>query len=265
MAAVRGAESERDEHDDRVQASWGFHVKQSAGGQPGLPVGQPLPTWTPRSRPPETPMTGRFCRLERLDAGRHGTDLYDAFALDTAGTMWTYLASGPFADEAACQAWLASIETATDPMFFAYIDLATAKPVGIGSLMRISPADGVIEVGWLTYSPRLQRTPVSTEAMYLLMARVFDEFGYRRYEWKCNALNAPSRATAERLGFTYEGTFRQATIAKGHNRDTAWYSIIDSEWPALKRAFSGWLAPANFDASGRQHQRLADLITRERG
>ena len=209
-------------------------------------------------------MAGRFCRLERLDVARHGRDLYEAFATDTTDAMWTYLAVGPFADWPSCEAWLTSIAPAQDPMFFAYIDLKTGRAVGIGSLMRISPADGVIETGWLTYSPLLQRTPVSTEAMYLKMARVFDELGYRRYEWKCNALNAPSRTTAERLGFIYEGTFRQATISRGRNRDTAWYSIIDGEWPTIKRAYQTWLAPANFDAAGKQRQRLSDVITSER-
>lgn len=238
------------------------HPIDAGGGD--LPLGEPLPGWTARPRPPDTAMNGRFCRLERLDVARHGRDLYESFATDTEGRMWTYLNVGPFADRAQCEAWLASIAPGQDPLFFAFVDQRIGRALGVGSLMRISPADGVIETGWLTYSPLLQRTPISTEAMYLLMARVFDELGYRRYEWKCNALNAPSRATAERLGFTYEGTFRQATISRGRNRDTAWFSIIDKEWPALKRAYLAWLEPSNFDGSGQQRRRLADLIARER-
>lgn len=209
-------------------------------------------------------MSGRFCRLERLDPDRHGQDLWDAVSADTEGRMWTYLAVGPFAAKANCDAWLRSIAPSLDPMFFTYVDQASGKALGVGSLMRIDPANGVIETGWLTYSPALQRTPISTEAMYLLMRRVFDELGYRRYEWKCNALNLPSRTTAERLGFVFEGVFRQAVVTKGHNRDTAWYSIIDSEWPALKAAFETWLDPANFDAAGRQKERLGDLIAAAR-
>lgn len=240
-------------------------MKQSdAGLSDHWPVGEALPGWTTRPRPPETAMVGRHVRIERLEPARHGRDLFKAWSRDTDGRMWTYLGVGPFSDESACQAWLARIAPEPDPMFHTFIDLAAEKAVGIGSFMRIDPPNGVIEVGWLTYSPRMQRTPVSTEAMYLMMARVFDELGYRRYEWKCNALNAPSRATAERLGFTYEGTFRQHSVAKGHNRDTAWYAILDHEWPALKRAYLAWLSPENFDATGRQRQRLADLIARER-
>jgi RimJ/RimL family protein N-acetyltransferase len=139
------------------------------------------------------------------------------------------------------------------------IDLATGQPVGYASYLRIDPKSGVIEVGHISYTPLLQRRPAATETMFLMMRHVFDELGYRRYEWKCNALNAPSRAAATRLGFTYEGTFRQAMVVKGHNRDTAWYSILDSEWPALKPAFERWLAPSNFDDAGKQRESLSDL------
>jgi RimJ/RimL family protein N-acetyltransferase len=146
-----------------------------------------------------------------------------------------------------------------DPLVHAIIDKASGEAVGTAALMRIEPEAGVIEIGSITYSPRLQRRPAGTEAMYLMMRRVFDEIGYRRYEWKCNALNAPSRAAALRYGFRYEGLFRQATITRGRNRDTTWFSVIDSEWPALRAAFERWLDPANFDAAGRQRHSLASL------
>jgi RimJ/RimL family protein N-acetyltransferase len=147
-----------------------------------------------------------------------------------------------------------------DPMFHAIIDLTTGKPVGVATLMRIDAANGVIETGHLNYSPLLQHQPAATEAMYLLMRRVFDELGYRRYEWKCDSLNAPSRAAAQRLGFKYEGTFRQHMVPKGRNRDTAWFSILDTEWPGLKLGFEQWLAPSNFDAEGRQRRSLRDFM-----
>jgi RimJ/RimL family protein N-acetyltransferase len=152
-----------------------------------------------------------------------------------------------------------------DPLFHAVVDLATGRALGVAAYLRIEPAIGVLEIGHIAWSPSLQRTPAATEAMWLMMRRVFEELGYRRYEWKCDALNAPSRRAAERLGFTFEGIFRQATITKGRNRDTAWYSIIDKEWPALDRAFGRWLAPANFSPDGWQRERLGDLVRTERG
>jgi RimJ/RimL family protein N-acetyltransferase len=205
-------------------------------------------------------MEGRFCRLETLDPARHAADLFAANSLDREGRNWTYLAYGPFARLEDYQAWAEKMAAGDDPLFHAIIDLETGKAVGVATLMRIDPPNGVIETGHLNYSPLLQRRPAATEAMFLLMRRVFDELGYRRYEWKCDALNAPSRAAAERLGFKYEGIFRQATVYKGRNRDTAWYSIIDGEWPALKRAYERWLAPENFDARGQQKQPLGGLI-----
>jgi len=169
--------------------------------------------------------------------------------------MWTYLFSGPFATEAAYHQWLAAREHSEDPLFFAVVDGATGRATGLASYLRIDPPHGVIEVGHIAFSPPLQRTPAATEAMHLMMKNVFD-LGYRRYEWKCDSLNAPSRRAAERLGFRFEGIFRQAVVYKGRNRDTAWYSIIDAEWPALKTAFERWLDPANFDAGGRQQSSL---------
>ena len=224
-------------------------------------IGRPLPGWTARAAPPRTPMAGRFCRVEPLDPGRHAADLFAANSLDADGRNWTYLFQEPFASLESYRAWLEQVAKADDPLFHAIIDVKTGKAVGVATFMRIDRAMGVIEVGNINYSPLLQRTPAATEAMFLMMARVFDELGYRRYEWKCDSLNAPSRAAALRLGFQYEGLFRQAVVTKGRNRDTAWFSIVDGEWPVLKRAYEEWLAPENFDAQGRQRRRLSELIT----
>jgi RimJ/RimL family protein N-acetyltransferase len=225
----------------------------------GQPIGAPLPGWTPRPRPPRTPMEGRFCRLEPIDAARHTDELFAAFAESKDGAIWTYLAYGPFAAKDELRALLASREGVEDPIMYAIRDKALDRALGVATHMRIDPPAGVIEVGGITYGPALQRTPVSTEAMFLMMRRAFDELGYRRYEWKCDALNAPSRAAAQRLGFRFEGIFRQATVYKGRNRDTAWFSIIDGEWPPLRDAFERWLDPANFDAQGRQRVSLSSL------
>jgi RimJ/RimL family protein N-acetyltransferase len=203
-------------------------------------------------------MTGRFCTVEPLDPERHAAQLFDAFAEDD-GRMWTYLPRGPFASTADYREWAAGAARLDDPLTHAIIDNASGAAIGTAAYMRIDEAFGVIEIGSITYSPRLQRRPAGTEAMYLMMRRVFDELAYRRYEWKCNSLNMPSRAAALRLGFWYEGLFRQATITRGRNRDTTWFSVIDSEWPTLRTAFERWLDPANFDAQGRQRQSLASL------
>ncbi|PCE33169.1 GNAT family N-acetyltransferase [Burkholderia ubonensis] len=222
-------------------------------------VGQPLPDWSARPRPQPVTLHGRHCRIEPLDADRHAADLYAAYASAPDGRNWTYLAHGPYTDEASYRAYARTAAESTDPMHFAVIDVASGRAVGTLALMRIDPANGVIEVGSVTFSPALQRTPISTEAQYLLMRHVFDTLGYRRYEWKCDSLNAPSRKAAERLGFRYEGTFRQALVYKGRNRDTAWYSIVDGEWPALAAAFDAWLSPANFDEQGNQRASLAAI------
>lgn len=201
-------------------------------------------------------MQGRLCRLEPLDAATHAAALHDAYAADRDARNWTYLPYGPFESAEAYAGFLTAMQAHDDPLFFAIVDLATQRPVGVASHLRIDPAMGTIEVGHLSYAPALQRTPAATEAMYLMMRRVFDELGYRRYEWKCDSLNAPSVAAAKRLGFRFEGTFRQAVVMKGRNRDTAWFSIVDGEWPALRSAFEQWLDPSNFDATGAQRQRL---------
>jgi RimJ/RimL family protein N-acetyltransferase len=222
------------------------------------PIGFPLPAWRPPQPPPRDCIDGRFCRLEPLDPDRHADALFAANTADATGASWTYLAYGPFANLPEYRGWIQSNCLGDDPLFFAIIDQADGLPAGVASYLRISPVQGSIEVGHLHYSPRLQRRPAATEAMYLLMQQAF-ELGYRRYEWKCDALNAPSRRAAQRLGLSFEGIFRQAAVYKGRNRDTAWYAAIDSEWPALKAAFETWLDPANFDAAGVQRVRLAEL------
>lgn len=225
----------------------------------GQPIGRPVSGWTTRPAPPATAMVGRFCRVEPLIPADHAADLYEANRADADRRNWTYLGVDGFTELAPYRAWLDKMAAGSDPMFHAIVDLATGRAIGIASYLRIDPANGVIEVGWVAYSRRLQRTPMATEAMYLLMRRVFDELGYRRYEWKCDSLNAPSRAAAERYGFQFEGIFRQAVMYRGRNRDTAWYSITDHEWPAIRTAFERWLAPTNFDAAGRQRESLTAM------
>lgn len=231
----------------------------------GQLVGFPVEGWAGAERPKRTPMTGRYCRLEPIDADRHGPELFEAYSAETDGRNWTYLPVGPFDSFDKFDKWMRAFCLGDEFLFFTVIDGQSGKAVGIASYLRIDPANGSIEVGFISFSPALQRTPASTEAMYLMMARAFDELGYRRYEWKCDSLNAPSNAAAKRLGFLYEGLFRQATMYKGRNRDTTWYSIIDSEWPAVKRGFEKWLAPENFDADGKQTARLSALIEAARG
>jgi RimJ/RimL family protein N-acetyltransferase len=221
-----------------------------------LPVGEPVPGWTPRPRPPRTPMTGRYCSVEPLDIERHAAELHAANLEAGDHSRWTYLYGTGFDDLGAYRAWLQSAAATDDPLFHAIVDAATGRAVGVAAYLRIEPAHGVIEVGHINYSPRLQRTRAATEAMALMMRRAFDELGYRRYEWKCDSLNAASRAAALRLGFTFEGIFRQAIVYKGRNRDTAWFSILDREWPAIRNRFERWLDPANFDQAGRQIRRL---------
>lgn len=228
---------------------------EQATNAPGPPIGRSLPNWEPPPAPRRAVLHGRYCRLEPLDASRHGAELHAANSLDREGRMWTYLFSGPFRSEQEFTGWLETREDSLDPLFFAIVDEASGRATGLASYLRIEPAHGSIEVGHLAFSPLLQRTRAATEAMYLMMKHAF-ELGYRRYEWKCDALNAASRRAAERLGFTFEGIFRQAVVYKGRNRDTAWYSVIDSEWPARAAAFEAWLDPVNFDADGRQRRPL---------
>jgi RimJ/RimL family protein N-acetyltransferase len=225
------------------------------------PIGKAVPGWTPRPRPPHASIRGAYCSLDPLEL-THAQALWDAFELDTEQKSWTYLVQGPYARFEDFAAWLSGATTSRDPLFFTVMD-PNARAVGVAAYLRIAPEAGSIEVGHLHFSPLLQRTAAATEAMYLMMRQAF-ALGYRRYEWKCDSLNAPSRAAAERLGFTFEGIFRQALVYKGRNRDTAWYSIIDGEWPLLRRAYEQWLSPGNFDEDGRQRVRLSDLISSAR-
>lgn len=227
--------------------------------EPGCDTSQPLGklvnSW-PAARPGEVMLMGNFGLIQKLDK-MHAADLWDAVRGQDA--LWSYMGYGPFDDEAAFAAWIAERAGLDDPFAYAIVDGASARAVGIASLMEIRPAMRVIEVGHILYSPLLQKTPLATEAQFLLARYAFESLGYRRYEWKCNALNAASRRAAERYGFTFEGVFRQHLIVKGRNRDTAWYAMLDSEWPARKRALERWLAPDNFTETGRQKQSLAAL------
>ena len=223
----------------------------------GLPVGVPVDA-TPAQKPAPVAIEGRYGRVEKLDAARHGAALWDAVRGEQNNGMWAYMNYGPFSDEADFKAWLAERPRLEDPYSYAIID-AGGQAVGIATLMEIRPAMRVIEVGHIVYTPRVQKTPLGTEAQYMLARYIFETLGYRRYEWKCNALNAPSRRAALRYGFTFEGIFRQHLISKGRNRDTAWYSILDSEWPARKAAFERWLSSENFDPQGRQKVSLSSL------
>lgn len=221
----------------------------------GLPIGEPVDS-TPAKKPDPVALQGRFVRLEPLDVEAHAEGLFAASSGPEAEKLWLYMPVGPFANLAAHRAHLQS--TLKNPDFFPYIlrDASTGTILGQACYLRIDPTNRSIEVGYILYGPTAQRSAATTEAMYLMARHVFETLGYRRYEWKCNDLNAPSKAAALRLGFTYEGLFRQAVIVKGRNRDTAWYSMLDSEWPARKAMFEAWLDPANFDAGGRQRRSL---------
>lgn len=218
-----------------------------------------LSGWTGRDRPKRAPMEGRFARLEPLSAARHGDQLFEASSVPDAAGRFTWLPDYPPASRSDFQPWLDRAEASDDPMFFAVIDRATGRVEGRQTLMRIDAANGVAEIGNVYWGPRIARTPVATEAFYLFARHVFDDLGYRRFEWKCHGLNEPSRQAARRFGMTFEGLFRQHLVVKGANRDTAWFSMIDSEWPAERRVFSAWLDPSNFDAGGRQVRALGAL------
>ncbi len=219
-------------------------------------LGAPLPDWTPPPRPTGTTMQGRLVRLERMDADAHAADLHRAYGGHDA--LWTYLPYGPFASAASYHRWAKDVAMGSDPLFWVLRSLDTGHCGGVASYLRITPEAGSIEVGHICLAPEIARTAAWTEAMYLMMDWAF-RAGYRRYEWKCDALNLASRRAAQRLGFSFEGVFRQATVVKGRNRDTAWFSVIDREWPALREAYAAWLDPRNFDAQGRQRERLSDL------
>lgn len=214
---------------------------------------------SPARRPVRTTMPGRLVTLAPLDPRSHGDALYEGIRGEAGDRLWQYLFDGPFADRAAFDIHLERIAASEDPLFMAILDSALGSAVGYASYLRIEPVHRVIEVGNILYTPRLQQTALATEAMYLMARHVFEDLGCRRYEWKCNALNAPSRRAALRFGFSFEGVFRQHMIVKGRNRDTAWFSMLDSEWPARKVHFERWLDPSNFGQDGRQKIALARL------
>lgn len=225
------------------------------------PIGKDVPGWAGGEPPSREPMQGRFCRLEALDKDTHAEDLFAAYSGDGVEGLWTYMPVGPFESAGEFDSWVETSSQSRDPLFFAIIEQAKDKAVGVASYLRITPQFGVIEVGNICFSPAMKRTPMATEAMFVMMRRAFNELGYRRYEWKCDSLNAPSRQAAERFGFTYDGLFEQALVYKGRNRDTAWYSILNKDWPQIEQAYQAWLDPENFDAQGGQKRKLAELIS----
>ncbi|MEM8750383.1 MAG: GNAT family protein [Pseudomonadota bacterium] len=218
-----------------------------------------LSNWTARPRPARLVLEGRFCRLEPLNAKRHGDELFEAATLSDADMRFRYLPEYPPKNRDEFEGWLAKAEASEDPLYFAVIDKATGRVEGRQTLMRIDEANGVIETGHIFWGGRISRTPVTTEAYFLFARYVFDELGYRRFEWKCNNANGPSKRAAERFGMTFEAVFRQAAVVKGENRDTAWYSMLDREWPAQKRTFERWLSADNFDKNGQQIAKLGAL------
>lgn len=226
------------------------------------PVGFALSDWKAPPFPPHDVREGRYARLEPLDAGKHARELFEAQAEDRTGARWTYLFSGPYPEFEPFEKYLQGSQMSKDPQFYAIIDRETGKAGGYATWMRIEPKHGVIEVGNIYLAPRLSQTRAATDAIYLFIAHAF-ELGYRRFEWKCDSCNIPSRRAATRFGFTYEGTFRQAVVNKGRNRDTTWFSIIDRDWNGgLKDAYLRWLDPSNFDATGKQRQKLSVLTSR---
>ncbi|WP_105154696.1 GNAT family N-acetyltransferase [Streptococcus suis] len=221
-------------------------------------IGSPLPNHTTGAFPNINILEGKTVRLEKLNL-HHADDLYQFYGPNAKKSDWTYLPIDPFADRDSFQAYFQKMIASFDPYHLAIVDKATNQAIGSFALMRIDPTNRVIEVGWVLFSPQLQRTRQATEAHYLLITYVFEELGYRRYEWKCDSLNQASQAAAKRLGFTYEGTFRQALVYKGRNRDTAWFSLLDHEWPDRKLALENWLKDSNFDELGQQKQSLSSF------
>lgn len=223
------------------------------------PTAKPV-DWRPARRPEHRTLHGTRVRLEPLDPARHAGELLAAAqGPGTDPDLWRHLPYGPFADAAELRAWLEERAPSRDPLFLAVIDGATGRAGGVVAYLRVEPAHGCIEIGHIWFGAALQRTPRATEAVFLLARHAFEDLGHRRLEWKCDAANARSRRAAERFGFTFEGVFRQHMVVKGRNRDTAWFSLLDREWPAARAAFRAWLAPENFDAEGRQRRALAAL------
>ncbi len=221
--------------------------------------GEQLPDWRVAKMPERRVFSGKFIRLEPVNVERHAADLFEAQSADGDPHMWDYMPAGPFEAQSDVTYWLHQVARSPDPLFFVIVDQATGKAVGMESYLRMTPAHGSIEIGFIWFGAALQRTPGATEAIYLLARHAFEDLGYRRFEWKCDSLNQRSRRAAERLGFTFEGIFRQHMVIKGLNRDTAWFAMLDGEWPVIKAAFEAWLAPDNFDESGRQRRSLTEI------
>ncbi len=222
----------------------------------GQSLGPAMPEFAPRPAPARQIIEGRYCRLEPVSLSKHGQDLYQAhFSIDD-DRFWTYLLSEKPKDRDECMAYVESLTNTTDPTHYAVVDQKTGKALGSLSLMRIDQHNGVVEIGHVNFSPLLQKTTQATEALYLLLNYVFKDLGYRRCEWKCDNFNQPSKIAATRFGFSFEGVFRQAIITKGRSRDTAWFAIIDQDWPELAQNYERWLAPSNFDAAGAQKSKL---------
>ncbi len=226
----------------------------------GQPIGFPTANWTPCQHPPKVTLEGQYCTVEPVDVAKHARDLFEANLEAENGRFWTYLPYGPFSEFAEYEKWMEETCLGDDPQFYAVVESKNGRAIGLASYLRINPPLGVIEVGHINFAPPLQQTVASTEAMYLMMKNAFDTLGYRRYEWKCDALNEPSKQAAQRLGLKPEGLFRQAVMYKGRNRDTAWFSILDHEWPQQKAAFEAWLAKSNFDDAGKQKKRLQAFL-----
>ena len=225
----------------------------------GQPIGDALPNFKPGDLPKMERLEGRYVIVECLSKDKHGSDLYEVYGPDSPANMWTYLFQNPVQSQEEWSALLDQMLAAQDRFYYAIVDKESGKALGTFALMRINRGSRVIEVGSVTYSPQLKRTRLATEAQYLLARYVFEELEYRRYEWKCDAFNQPSRYAAERLGFIYEGTFRQAVVYKGRNRDTDWLAMIDKDWPAVKTRLEKWLSPDNFDENGQQIKALSDF------
>ena len=223
-----------------------------------LLIGFKVENWSTPTQPDSRTLQGKYCRLEPLSIEQHSEMLFEANQIDTDDRIWVYLPYGPFRSLDEYQQWISKTCFNGDPFFYAIVDVKTSKAIGLASYLRIDPTNGSIEVGHINYSPLLQNTIAATEAMYLMMKNAFD-MGYRRYEWKCNSLNEKSCRAAKRLGFTFEGIFRQATVTKGRNRDTSWFAMIDAEWPALDQAFNHWLSDDNFDDVGQQKNALSKM------
>lgn len=222
----------------------------------GQPIGRTLKDWKTRPRPSSSSFFGRWCDVQRLNPDRHGPSLFQAISQPDAAGLWTYLHYGPFAEIEEFTSWLWTMAASEDPLCFAIVDRVTGHALGIAAYLNVLPDEGRFEIGHIFFTPGLQRTTAATEALFLMLDRAFGEWGYRRCEWKCDDLNAASKAAAVRRGFRLDGVFLQSCIYKGRNRDTAWFSILDNDWERLRPAYTSWLDPSNFDADGRQKSSL---------